>query len=228
MQVLRSGDGRLGPRALRAATRPEVSIGVAAALLAVAATADVLAGGALRAFDGRALAGFAAGGPPPATGAAHAFWRTVVGGGQYWLVGGLTALAALAAAWRRRSVALAVRAGLWLVAAEAAVRGAQLLFARTPPRTGQDAFAAAGYLSYPSGHAANAAMCLTVLAALAVGSRPRSRTATALSWAVPLGAAAAVGAATVLLGYHWPTDAVAGWALGAALGCAGRAVIPRR
>ncbi|MEV4256706.1 hypothetical protein AB0J52_26375, partial [Spirillospora sp. NPDC049652] len=33
------------------------------------------------------------------------------------------------------------------------------------------------------------------------------------------------GVAAVALGYHWPTDALAGWALGIVLGSVGRAVI---
>lgn len=173
-------------------------------------TLDVLLGGPLRHLDGRTFAE----GLPPRGGAWHLWWRTVVNGGQYWLVGSFAALAALWAARRRRSRALLLKAGIWLVGSELLVRGAQVAFARTPPRTGHDAVFADGFLSYPSGHAANAAACL--LFAAAVTGASRAWTAAAHT------AAAAVAVAVVALGYHWPTDAVAGWALGTFLACLGR------
>ncbi|MFI6519168.1 phosphatase PAP2 family protein [Spirillospora sp. NPDC050679] len=210
MQVLRSGGGRLpvltSPYALPAA----------AAALTVATTLDVLAGGLLRRFDAWVFAD----GLPPRTGAWHLFWRTVVNGGQYWLVGSLIALAAVLAAWRARDLWLLVRAGVWLAGTELAIRAAQIAFGRTPPRTGRDVLFADGYLSYPSGHAANAAACLTVLVLLTGASR---------RWAVAAHALAiGVAVAVVTLGYHWPTDAIAGWGLGAVLAGVGRAFVPWR
>ncbi|MCP2343100.1 phosphatase PAP2 family protein [Actinomadura rupiterrae] len=206
--MLRPGGGRLPGRALRAWALP-----LLAALIAAATVLDVLAGGLLRHADDRVFAG----GLPPRTGAWHWFWRTVVNGGQYWLVGTLVTLVALRTAWRRRSLATAVRAGIWLLGTEAAIRAAQTAFARTPPRTGADHLFTGGYLSFPSGHAANAAACLTVTAALLHATR---------RWWIAVHALiAAVAVGVVALGYHWPTDALAGWSLGLVLGAIGRVLI---
>lgn len=201
---------------LVSARRRPQGLVVASAVVTVVVIADVLVGGPLRHLDDQVFAD----GLPPRSGYRHFFWRTVVNAGQYWLVGSLAALTSLAVAWRRRSAALAIRAGVWLVTAELLVRGAQIGFARTPPRTGRDALLADGFLSFPSGHAANAAACLLFVAALVGASRAWTIAAHAL--------AAGVAVAVVALGYHWPTDAIAGWGLGMLLACAGRAfVVPQ-
>ncbi|MEV5569758.1 phosphatase PAP2 family protein [Spirillospora sp. NPDC052269] len=210
MQVLRSGGGHLQGRATR-----NLALPLLAMLVAVATTLDVMAGGLLRHADTRLFED----GPPTPTGAEYWFWRTLVNGGQYWLVGTIVGLAALLAAWRRRSLWTAVRAGIWLIGTEAAIRAAQLAFARTPPRTGVDQLYTDGYLSFPSGHAANSAACLTVAAALLHASRRW--------WIAVHTLIAAVAVAVVTLGYHWPTDALAGWGLGIVLGSIGRAFIGR-
>ncbi|CND48637.1 Probable phosphoesterase%2C PA-phosphatase related protein [Mycobacterium tuberculosis] len=209
-------DPRTGGGVLPARERPYTLV-LVAVLVTVAVTADVLVGGPLRHLDGRAFAD----GLPARSDAWHAGWRTVVNGGQYWLVGSITAVVSVVVARRRRSPGLLIRAGVWLVTSELVIRGAQIVLARTPPRTGQDTFFTDGFLSYPSGHAANAAACLLFMAAVTGASRRWTAAAHAM--------AVAVAVATVALGYHWPTDAVAGWGLGALLACAGRAlVVPRR
>lgn len=201
---------------LLARVRP-YRLALVAAFVTAVVTADVLVGGPLRHLDGRAFAD----GLPPRSGAWHFGWRTIVNGGQYWLVGSITAVVSVVVARRRRSPSLLVGAGVWLVTSELIIRGAQIVLARTPPRTGRDTFFADGFLSYPSGHAANAAACLLFIAAVTGASRRWTVAAHAL--------AVAVATATVVLGYHWPTDAVAGWGLGALLACIGRAlVVPRR
>lgn len=69
---------------------------------------------------------------------------------------------------------------------------------------------------YPSGHASTAAMAcgLTLLLALPLLSRKAARRLL-VATAVLLNAA--VGAALVWRGYHWPLDVVAGWCLCGAL-----------
>lgn len=60
---------------------------------------------------------------------------------------------------------------------------------------------------FPSGHAANSLITWVALAMLLTGSRRVIAVALALS--------ALVGASRVVLGVHWPSDVIGGWALGA-------------
>ncbi|HWT13116.1 MAG TPA: phosphatase PAP2 family protein [Allosphingosinicella sp.] len=65
-------------------------------------------------------------------------------------------------------------------------------------------------LSFPSGHAANATLvwlCLAML--LPRGARSRALAVWAAVWL-----ALAVGASRVVLGVHWPSDVIGGWAFG--------------
>lgn len=69
--------------------------------------------------------------------------------------------------------------------------------------------------SFPSGHAANSAVVYLSLAALAarVAPNPHARVCLMMT-AVVL--ACGIGLSRLYLGVHWPTDILAGWALGGA------------
>jgi len=66
-------------------------------------------------------------------------------------------------------------------------------------------------LSFPSGHAANSMIVLLSLALLVPGPRW-----TRLAVPLALAATAAVGLTRPMLGVHWPSDVIGGWAFGAA------------
>ncbi|HWX50161.1 MAG TPA: phosphatase PAP2 family protein [Roseomonas sp.] len=69
--------------------------------------------------------------------------------------------------------------------------------------------------SFPSGHAMLAATCYLTLGTLLAGvTRPRPLKAYILGAAIAL--VVIVGCSRVYLGVHWPTDVLAGWALGSA------------
>ncbi|HEX8640591.1 MAG TPA: phosphatase PAP2 family protein [Allosphingosinicella sp.] len=65
-------------------------------------------------------------------------------------------------------------------------------------------------LSFPSGHAANATLVWLTLALL-LPQTPRARLVAV--WAA-VWLALAVGLSRVLLGVHWPSDVIGGWAFG--------------
>jgi membrane-associated phospholipid phosphatase len=72
-----------------------------------------------------------------------------------------------------------------------------------------------GEPSFPSGHATNAAavyLTLGLVLAVFVLKRPLVRVAVVAGAAVLAGV---VGASRLVLGVHWPSDVLAGWALGA-------------
>lgn len=69
--------------------------------------------------------------------------------------------------------------------------------------------------SFPSGHSMMSAVVYLTLGALLARVLPRRRMKL-LVMACALGATALTGASRVYLGVHWPTDVLAGWAIGAA------------
>jgi undecaprenyl-diphosphatase len=90
-----------------------------------------------------------------------------------------------------------------------------------PPESGW-ASPARGF-AFPSGHTATSTAGYLVLALLVSGLTPMARHRRHVL-AGGLAIALLVGASRVVLGVHWPTDVIAGWALGAAVAAAALAV----
>jgi undecaprenyl-diphosphatase len=120
-------------------------------------------------------------------------------------------LVALALVWRR--VAPRRAFGFLLLAiggGVALVNGAKFLVDRARPDL--DPLTGFSGSSFPSGHAAAAAVTFASVALLL--SRGRSRRVQAALFSVAVGVAVAIAASRVLLGVHWLTDVLAGLAFG--------------
>ena len=134
-------------------------------------------------------------------------------GGAPFLV--LVAVVAGGLLWRSGSrLAVAVAPGVALVVAGAAAAlGKGVVGRGRPPASLHLVTETAA--SFPSGHATDsAALYLTIglLLAATVVRRPLARVVFVVIAGVLV---AAVGASRLVLGVHWPTDVLAGWALGA-------------
>lgn len=76
-------------------------------------------------------------------------------------------------------------------------------------------------LSFPSGHATNAASAFLLIALLVPGKSPSFRIALAAFGAL------LIGGSRLVLGVHWPSDVIGGWLLGLAFALAGREIANR-
>ena len=89
-----------------------------------------------------------------------------------------------------------------------------------------DHLVAAQSMSFPSGHAANSALVYLTIAALASDVEP-GRSVRIYIMAVAMSLTILIGLSRLYLGVHWPSDVVAGWALGAAWALAWRLAATR-
>ena len=132
------------------------------------------------------------------------FWRMVTELGGWKVLIGLTALAFVYLMIRRRALDAWFLLGV-VLGVRALVEVQKLAFARPRPEVRH--LAEVSSYSFPSGHAANALATYAALAVLlAFGTWPR------VGVAVLVGA---IGVSRVLLGVHWPSDVLGGWALAA-------------
>ena len=92
------------------------------------------------------------------------------------------------------------------------------LTARARPPSVHWASTAHGF-AFPSGHATTATAGYLVLAVLISGLMPTARRRRAVRGA-GITVAFLVGASRIVLAVHWPTDVIAGWALGTAVAAA--------
>lgn len=131
------------------------------------------------------------------------------------IVGGVTvtiglAIAAAIALWRSGRVRDAGAFIAILIGGRLVIETVKLLVRRARPALDPHPVVTHS-LSFPSAHAANSMMFFGALALVfASPSYRRPALATALI------ATVLVGASRSLLGVHWPSDVVAGWAIGAA------------
>ncbi len=145
--------------------------------------------------------------------------RVVTDFGTFTMLAILVCAASLAL-WRYGSrVVVAAAPAISLAIAALAVAITKYAVDRNRPPVALRRVAEGG-ASFPSGHAADSAAAYVTVAlvvAIYVLRRPLARIVVVLAGAVLVGA---VGVSRLVLGVHWPTDVIAGWALGGTVGLA--------
>jgi undecaprenyl-diphosphatase len=91
--------------------------------------------------------------------------------------------------------------------------GLKALFGRTRPESFYDFYPTPSSFSFPSGHSLVAACFFGGIAVL-LSHRIESRAAQVAVWVVAIGLILLVGVSRIYLGVHYPTDVVAGYAVG--------------
>lgn len=129
----------------------------------------------------------------------------------------LTLVCTPALAWAGR-LAQAVTLAAAMIGSSLLTVVLKLLFGRERPSTHTLLGDPAHTLSFPSGHSFNTAVFAGALAGFVLLSAA-GRVGKALAVSVALAVTVLVGASRVYLGYHWMTDVLAGWSLGAAWLC---------
>jgi undecaprenyl-diphosphatase len=141
--------------------------------------------------------------------------RAITGAGGAAVLAAVAVAACAAASWRSRSwspvvFGLAGGAGITLV-----LFTAKALVVRDRPPIPFAVVGAEGF-SFPSGHAAGAAVGVGLPAWMLTRWLILWWTGRVVVWTVAIGVAAAMGFSRVYLGVHYVSDVLAGWLLGAA------------
>jgi len=182
--------------------RPSLATGIAAAVLAIIwfEMLSLGTGG----LDDNILRTIYAGGRPALVAVAKGF--TFLGNWQFGVVAVVAGIALLAAIGRRRA---ALAAMLVIAMGRLLVETQKYAIARLRPAD-EAHLVTVSTPSFPSGHAANSTIvCLTfaiLLFANTKWKRPAIAAAVLLAFCI--------GLSRVMLGVHWPTDVIGGWAFG--------------
>jgi membrane-associated phospholipid phosphatase len=121
--------------------------------------------------------------------------------------------------WRGQRLLVALAPGIAFGLSGVGVAAGKLIVGRNRPPVPLHLIAESDP-SFPSGHATEATAVFVTLAlvvAVFVLRRPIVRAATVLSAGL---LSVAIGASRLVLGVHWPSDVIAGWALGAGIALA--------
>lgn len=192
-----------------------IILAVAISLLAFLAVADTVAGGYTGAFDHGLMSLLHPGGGSRAIGPAWLAQAiidfTALGSITDLCVIALLAAGLLAAQGRWRQGCLLIAAPL---SGLLVLNIFKRVFDRPRPPLALHAVVV-GNASFPSGHAMLSAVVYLTLGALLAHFAERRRIK-AYTLAAGMALTLAIGASRVYLGVHWPTDVIAGWALGAA------------
>lgn len=142
------------------------------------------------------------------------------------IIGGVAATLGVAVAgslllWRRRGHGEALRFAAMIAGGRLLVEAIKLIVHRQRPALDLHPVVTHS-LSFPSAHAANS---MIALCTLALFFAPPHRRPGAIAAAVV--ASLVIGASRSLIGVHWPSDVVAGWAIGAAWVIAGWTFVQR-
>jgi undecaprenyl-diphosphatase len=135
----------------------------------------------------------------------------------------LLLLAAIPRAQRHGRWLLVLVAPLLLFAGQL-VRFAVMELIHRPRPSPDDWVRIARGWSFPSGHTTTSALGFGLILLL-VSAELTSRWARAVAGVVLLGLAALVGISRIVLGVHWPTDALAGWSLALAVTAAAAMIL---
>jgi membrane-associated phospholipid phosphatase len=194
--------------------RPPWWLILAALLVGVAVTADLLTRGILERMDLRVSEIVSDWGLSD-SGAYPLVWAVTQMGGRGTILVVLTVLVGYLA-WRRRTLLPLVRVLVALALLTLAVYAVKHATGRTAPAFPGSFFFHADGASFPSGHVANAVLMWGVARWQAVEYGLPMRVQRTF-WVLSVAAPFATGLAMVCLNFHWVTDAVVGAAVGVLL-----------